>query len=83
MWGVYNCPTDCMVCIHTVTNKIWSGSTDHLDVLDLITLGLNCYALLCALLGPLPLERTLERSQTDFVRVEVRQDTGARPCSII
>lgn len=52
VWGVYKCPTDCMVCIHTVINRIWSGNADHLDVLDLITLGLNCYASLCAVLGP-------------------------------
>lgn len=25
------------MCIHTVINRIWSGSQDHLDVLDLLT----------------------------------------------
>lgn len=40
-----------MVCIHAVINRIWSGSADHLDVLDLITPGLRCYAGLCVMLG--------------------------------
>ena len=44
-----------MVCIHIVINRIWSGSADHLDVLDLT----NCYAFTVCNIWPLRLGETL------------------------
>lgn len=35
---IYLCD-GCMVCIHIFINRILGGSADHLDVLDLLTLG--------------------------------------------
>lgn len=73
VWGVYNCLTGCMVCIHIVINRIWSGSSDHLDVLDLMTPGLNCYPFIMCNIWPLCLEETLgaalDPSQADCLCV--------------
>lgn len=76
-----------MVCIHIVINRICSGSNDHLDVLDLTTLGLSCYAFTMCNTWPIQPEETLgaalDRSQRNclgvrvFVSVYVTQDTRA------
>lgn len=59
VWGIYNSLTDCIMCIHTVINSIWSGSTDHLDVLDPVTPGLNCYLCSVCNIQPPRLQETL------------------------
>ena len=74
-----------MVCIHIAINSIWTGNTDHLDVLDPLTLGLNCYRFsVCNIWSLWPEEKlgaVLDSSQTNClcvgepVSVYLRKDT--------
>lgn len=71
-----------MVCIHIVINRIWSGSADHLDVLDLT----NCYAFTVCNIWPLRLGETLgaalePRAKKTAVRVCVYTRENFLPIS--